>query len=66
MTVPARLVAFAVACLAAFGLAFGVGRAGAGTDAVDPAPAGPAVSSDVDEGEGPTHDGTGHDSGTGG
>ena len=38
MTVPARLATFAVAVVAAFALAFGVGRAGAGPDVVDPAP----------------------------
>ena len=60
MTVPARLATFAVAVVAAFALAFGVGRAGAGPDAVDPAPV------DVPADEPPHDDGMGHDTGTGG
>ena len=62
MTVPARLATFAVAVVAAFALAFGVGRAGAGPDVVDPAPV--DVGDPTDE---PPHDdGMGHDDGTGG
>ena len=61
MTVPARLATFAVAVVAAFALAFGVGRAGAGPDAVDPAP----VDAEVPTDQAP-HDGTGHDTGTDG
>ncbi len=61
MTVPARLTTFAVAVVAAFALAFGVGRAGAGPDAVDPPPVDVEVPA-----EEPPHDGMGHDTGTGG
>ena len=66
MTVPARLATFAVAVVAAFALAFGVGRAGAGPDAVDPAPVDAEAPTDATPDDEARHDGTGHDTGTDG